>query len=81
MTLPKYQAYVNVVQDAQNTGWISVATKPAPPNISNPESVYAASHEGYGVPAAHTDQAIIDLINPPIPEDEEPQVPVGRVKR
>lgn len=81
LTLPKYQAYVNVVQDAQNTGWISVATKPAPPSISNPESVYAASHERYGVSAAATDQAIIDLISPPVPEEDEPQVPVGRVKR
>ena len=81
IALPKYHAYVNLVHGAQNTGWMSIATKPAPPAVSDPATVYAASHDRYGIPAADTDQAILDIITPALPDIDEPSGPVGRVKR
>src|SRR5699024_2730275 len=54
MLLPKYQAYANVMQQGQNTGWVSIATRPAPAARSDAGEVYAASHKRYGVDAAQT---------------------------
>lgn len=83
MLVPKYHAYANVMQSGQNTGWISISTRPAPPSREDLAEVYAASHERYGVDAKQTEQAILDLITttPAAPGDSENDEPIGRKKR
>lgn len=62
--LPAYHAYATLMQQGRSTGWLSVTTRPAPPARQEPASLYAASHQRYGVPAARTEQQLINLTNP-----------------
>lgn len=78
LLLPKYQAYANLMQGGQNTGWMTITTRPPTSPSSDAAEVYAASQAKYGVPSERTEQEILSLITPDIPEDSGP---VGRVKR
>lgn len=62
MQLPKYHAYANVLQNGESSGWIAIRTRPASPPSSDAASVYAASHQRYGVPAADTEAHILNLV-------------------
>ena len=68
LLLPKYQAYVNLMQDSQNTGWFSIQTCPPPREISSPGDVYFVSHQRYGVPAEETEKALSRLLTPTLTE-------------
>lgn len=84
MQLPKYHAYANVMQQGENTGWVSIATLPPSPARCDPADTYAASHERYGVPAETTEQDLLQLLDPdpePVEAAGDSGVPVGRVKR
>lgn len=84
MLLPKYHAYANVMQDSQNTGWLSIRTRPPSPAKQEPVEVYAASQAAYGVAAAETERDILGLIEETAPKQEETgtdSAPVGRTKR
>lgn len=88
MLLPRFQAYANVMQHGENTGWISIRTS-LPTRVSqDPVESYAASQERYGVPAEQTERELVQLIYPDMAEasgrngdEAAPDEPVGRVKR
>lgn len=81
LLLPKYHAYANVMQHGDSTGWVSIRTTPPTAAISDPASIYAASHARYGVPAAETEQRILDLIAPAKPDFADDEGPIGRTPR
>lgn len=83
MLLPKYHAYANVMQDSQNTGWMSIRTRPPSPARQEPVEIYAASQATYGVAATQTEQDILALIEDASPQQETgaDDAPVGRAKR
>lgn len=82
LLLPKYHAYANLMQHGNATGWMSIATTPPRPASSDAASIYAASHERYGVPASTTEEQIRALIAPPRPDFEDgDDSPIGRTKR
>lgn len=85
LLLPKYHAYANVMQAGDNTGWMSIRTKPAPPETSDAADMYAHAHNRYGVSVADTERDLISLITPEPAEaasdSVEAESPVGRVKR
>ncbi|MCS4275134.1 hypothetical protein M2390_000292 [Mycetocola sp. BIGb0189] len=84
MQLPKYHAYANVMQQSENTGWMSIATLPPSPARRDPADTYAASHERYGVPSETTEQELLQLLDAdpePVESAGDSSVPVGRVKR
>lgn len=87
MLLPKFHAYANVLQQGQQTGWMTIKTAPPCATLSDPAELYAASHARYGVPAQETEQAILKLIEVSAdstsdePENGTPIGRVGRVKR
>lgn len=86
MLLPKYHAYANVMQDGENTGWVTIQTLPPSPTRHDAAEMYAASHARYGVDAKDTERDLIDLIEY-TPDGQDPAAdtettqPVGRVKR
>ena len=47
LALPKYHAYVNLVADGHPSGWALAETLPAPPPISDPETVRAIAKANY----------------------------------
>jgi len=63
-SLPAYHAYATLMQSGNSTGWFSLTTNPPPPALRDASEAYAASHTRYGIPAAQTDQAILDLTRP-----------------
>ena len=82
-----------MMQKGQSTGWLSVTTRPSPPALQEPASLYAASHQRYGVPAARTEQQLLALTSrtrqtnhhphPPPNQPDEPDQPgpIGRRRR
>lgn len=82
MQLPKYHAYVNVLQQGESTGWMAIKTRPPSTPITDPAAVYAASHERYGVSAEETEQHILNLIDAAV-EDDPGDAPggIGRTRR
>lgn len=89
LQLTAYHAYTTVMQRGQSTGWMSIATRPAPPARQAPAALYAASHERYGVPATQTEHELRALTRPgdrpdqsPSPLDESSEsAPIGRRRR
>ena len=89
LQLTAYHAYATVMQRGQSTGWMSIATRPAPPVRRPPAALYAASHERYGVPATQTEHELRALTrpgdqpdHPPSPLDEpDESAPIGRRRR
>lgn len=89
LQLTAYHAYTTVMQRGQSTGWMSIATRPAPPVRRPPAALYAASHERYGVPATQTEHELRALTrpgdqpdHPPSPLDEpDESAPIGRRRR
>ncbi len=73
--LPAYHAYATLMQQGRSTGWLSVTTRPAPPDRQEPASLYAASHQRYGVPAARTEQQLINLTKPSHHATQPPDSP------
>ena len=73
--LPAYHAYATLMQQGRSTGWLSVTTRPAPPARQEPASLYAASHQRYGVPAARTEQQLINLTKPSHHATQPPDSP------
>lgn len=73
--LPAYQAYATLMQRGQSTGWLSITTQPPPPARQEAASLYAASHQRYGVPAAQTEQQLMDLTAPSRQATQPPDAP------
>ena len=58
MALPKYHAYVNLVNHGHPSGWATVATLPPTSPRLDPAAVSARSEQTYGTPAStHEDDA------------------------
>nr|WP_303770851.1 hypothetical protein [Actinomyces oris] len=89
LQLTAYHAYATVMQRGQSTGWMSIATRPAPPARQAPAALYAASHERYGVPATQTERELRALTGSGDPPDLQPRppdepsgpAPIGRRRR
>lgn len=89
LQLTAYHAYATVMQRGQSTGWMSIATRPAPPVRRPPAALYAASHERYGVPATQTERELRALTGSGDPPDLQPRppdepsgpAPIGRLRR
>jgi hypothetical protein len=83
MLLPPFHAYTHLIQAGRPTGWFLTATHPAPPANGEGAELYAGSHELYGVPAARTEQAILDLIAPTTNgvDETDDGAPIGRTRR
>lgn len=73
--LPAYQAYATLMQRGQSTDWLSITTQPPPPARQEAASLYAASHQRYGVPAAQTEQQLIGLTAPSHQATQPPDSP------
>lgn len=81
MLLPRFHAYANVLQNGESSGWITIATRPQPAATGDAATLYAASHQRYGVPAEETERYILSLITPTAPDEPEDDAPIGRTKR
>ncbi len=53
--LGRYEAYINLMADGEQSGWMSARTLPPPETSSVPQAVRAASRRRYGRPVATVD--------------------------
>ncbi len=83
MTLPRYEIYTAFQSDGSATGWISARTLPPPELVRMAAELKAESMKRYGVPAAKTEQSLIQLMMPPTPPPDSliNDAPIGRKKK
>ena len=83
MTLPRYEIYTAFQSDGSATGWISARTLPPPEPVRMAAELKAESMKRYGVPAAKTEQSLIQLMMPPTPPPDSliNDAPIGRKKK
>lgn len=70
MALPKYHAYVNLVNHGHPSGWATVATLPPTTPRLDPAAVSARSEQTYGTPASSHEAEAPDAAAPE-PNDNE----------
>jgi len=87
--LPRFGAYLNLIQDGNATGWMSAQTLPPTPETSDPIEMRTLSQQRYGQAAADTDREALTILGYPTADkrasiarsDPEDEAPIGRRRR